>query len=135
VKAFNKRASAFLWLVELRQIHSRLGQIINDVEFQVTARELDAAVTNLERGARASALRAARSDLRNLRTEIEAGVNPEETAREIRWISYILNRAFAGATGEERQRITQLEEQVSTLKEQVRTGAANAQTTFEATLS
>lgn len=122
-------------LMELRQIQAKLGQIINEVEFQVTARELGTAVTNLERGARASTLRAARSDLRNLRTDIEAGVNPEETAREIRWISYILNRAFAGVTGEERQLIMEFQEQLHTLEEQVRTGAADTQTTFEGALT
>ena len=122
-------------LMELRQMHDHLGRVIAELEQQVTVQELEAAVIGLERGARASALRAARSNLRNLRNDIEAGVNPEEMVREIRWISYILNRAFVDVTGEERERIAELAAQLQILQEQVLTGAAEAQTTFEETLT
>lgn len=125
-------------LMELRELHRQLGQIINEIEGQLgfsPTGGLEARITGLERGARAGALQQARRDLRDLRADIEAGDRAEETAREIGQIRSDLRRAFAGATGEEQQRVTELEEQFRTLEERVRAGDEEAQTTFEETLN
>jgi hypothetical protein len=125
-------------LMELRQIQAELGQIINDLERQLrlsTTGGFEDRVGALERSARAGALREARRDLRGLRTDIEAGERGEETAREIGRIRADLRRAFTGVTGEEQQRANELEQQLGTLEEQVRTGATEAGTTLQDVLT
>ena len=120
---------------QLEAIHTRVGAIINEFERHMTEFErFEERIIGLERGARASTLREVQRGLRGLRADIEAGERPEETAREIGRFRADVRGAFAGTTGEEQQRATELEEQFRTLEEQVRTGAAEAQTTFEATL-
>ena len=123
-------------LMELRQIQNELGQLINELEGQLgfpTTRDLEERIGGLERGARVGALQQARRDLRDVRADIEAGEQPEVTAREVARIRSFLFPYYQGVTGEERQRATELEEQFRMLEEQVRTGAAEAQTTLEET--
>lgn len=118
-------------LDELRQIHERLGQIINALEGQT---QLGDRIGRLEQEARADALREARRGLQTLQQDIEAGEQPDETAREVGNVRRDLSRAFSDVRGEDRQRFTELEDQFTTLEEQVRAGEENVTQTYQTVL-
>ena len=85
-------------LDNLRQLHSELGEIINQLELDLAQRQrLEDRVSELERRFSESALQQARQDLFNLRPTIEAGEDPEGVAEEIGQIAGGLERAYMSA--------------------------------------
>jgi uncharacterized protein YdeI (BOF family) len=121
-------------LSELRAMHARLGQIISALEGQDARTQFGDRIGRIEQQAWTRGLRDAQFGLRGLQQAVEAGDQPEETAREIGTIRRDFRGAFAGATGEARDRFTALEQELATLEQQVREGAEGVGETFQGLL-
>lgn len=119
-------------LNELRQLHQRLGQIIQQLEGDMMGmQQFDQRFGAIDQRFREAGLREAQRELTGLRQAIEAGDDPEGTAMRIGQIRSDLRRTYAGATGEAQQFGQDIDREFQTLEQQVRAGEADAMTTFE----
>jgi hypothetical protein len=122
-------ASLQMALNELRQMQSRIGQIISMLEGYT---QTDDRLGRIEQDARSAALRAAARDFRGLQAGLQDAERRDQTAAQIAGIRRDLTRGFAGATGEARQQWTEFQQELAEFEEQVRAGTEDVTPRFDA---
>lgn len=119
-------------LMELRQLHDQLGQVIRQLESGLSGFEmLEERITRVEQQTRLSTLRETQRQLEDLRADIEAGEVPEDAAITLGTVRADLRSAYQGASEQDREAWTTLDEDFAVLEEQIRAGSTDATTTIQ----